>query len=98
MKMGATIDNSHLPSFLPIDGVSLSGVNVKSVSRPAGGPAAKGAGGNTGQGQVRYLPRDGILERYFQSRFLGINSSLLRLEFCLVFYPHFSVLQNATHE
>ncbi len=26
-------------------------------------------------------PRDGILERHFQSRFLYIDSSLLRLEF-----------------
>ncbi len=64
---------THLPSFLPIDDVPLEGVNVKSVSRAASGPAAKGAGGNTGQGQVRCLPRDGILERHFQSRFLGIN-------------------------
>ncbi len=32
----------------------------------------------------------GILERHFSSRFLGINSSLLRLEFLYVFfYPHF---------
>jgi hypothetical protein len=67
-------------SYLYIDDVSLSGVNVKSVSRAASGPAAKDAGGNTGHGQVRCLPRDGILERHFQSRFLGINSSLLRIE------------------
>jgi hypothetical protein len=26
------------------------------------------------------------------------NSSLLRLEFCMIFYPHFSFLQNAIHE
>ncbi len=50
--MGNHYINSHLPSFLPIDDVPLAGVNVKSVSRAAGGPAAKGAGGNTGQGQV----------------------------------------------
>ncbi len=37
---------------------------------------------------------DGILERKFSLRFLGINSSLLRL----VFYRHFSVLQNVIHE
>jgi hypothetical protein len=33
--------------------------------------------------------RDGILERHFKSRFLGINSSPLRLEVGLVFYPLF---------
>ncbi len=37
--------------------------------------------------------RDGILERHFQSGFLCKNSSLLRLEVFLVFYP-----QNAIHE
>jgi hypothetical protein len=42
--------------------------------------------------------RDGILERHFYSRFLGIKSSLLRLEYCLVFYPNFSVLQDAIQE
>ncbi len=26
------------------------------------------------------------------------NSSLLRLEFCMIFYPHFSFLQNGIHE
>ncbi len=33
--------------------------------------------------------RDGILEQPFKSRFLCINLSLLKLEFYLVFYPHF---------
>ncbi len=33
--------------------------------------------------------RDGILERHFQSRFLGINSCIL--SFYLVFYPNFLV-------
>jgi hypothetical protein len=33
--------------------------------------------------------RDGILERHFYSRFLGINSSLLRLEFLSSFLPSF---------
>ncbi len=42
--------------------------------------------------------RDGILELNFLSRLQCINSGLLRLEFCLVFQPHFYVLQNAGHE
>ncbi len=33
--------------------------------------------------------RDGILERHFPSRFMGINSSLLRLEFLSGFLPAF---------
>ncbi len=36
------------------------------------------------------LSTDGILEQHFLSRFLGINTSLLRLEICLLFYPDFS--------
>jgi hypothetical protein len=37
-----------------------------------------------------FVTRDGILEQQFLSRFLGIISSLLRLDFfCLVFYPPF---------
>ncbi len=34
----------------------------------------------------------------FLLRFLGTNSSLLRLKFLSSFYPHFSVLKNAVHE
>jgi hypothetical protein len=30
--------------------------------------------------------------------FLATNSNLLRLEFCVIFYPHFSVLKNAFPE
>jgi hypothetical protein len=41
--------------------------------------------------------REGILERHFYSGFLGINLSLLRLEFFLVFCPNF-FLQNAIQE
>jgi hypothetical protein len=37
-------------------------------------------------------------EWHFYSRFLAINSSRRRLMFLSGFYPHFSVLQNATHE
>ncbi len=33
--------------------------------------------------------RDGILEQHFQSKFLGINWSLLRLEFLSGFLPSF---------
>ncbi len=44
------------------------------------------------------ITRVGILERHFYLMFLDINSSLRRLEFCLVFYPRFSLLQNAIHE
>ncbi len=35
------------------------------------------------------MDRVGILERHFQSLFLGINSSLLRLEFWSCFLPSF---------
>ncbi len=45
-----------------------------------------------------YLFRDGILERHFLSRFLGINSKLLRLKFLSGFLPSFSFLQNACHK
>jgi hypothetical protein len=39
------------------------------------------------------------IERHFLPRFLGINSSLLGLDFLSDFsYPLFSVLQNAFHE
>ncbi len=43
---------------------------------------------------------DDILERHFYSRFLGLNSNrvLSDSSFCLVFYPHFSVIQNSVHE
>ncbi len=44
-------------------------------------------------------PEMEFLNSIFQSRILGINSSLLRLEFLAGFlYPHFSVLQTAVHE
>jgi hypothetical protein len=33
------------------------------------------------------ITRDGNLERHFYSRFLGINSNLLRLEFLSGFLP-----------
>jgi hypothetical protein len=38
---------------------------------------------------VSLFCRDGILERHFLSRFLGINSSLFRLEFLSGFLPSF---------
>ncbi len=42
---------------------------------------------------------DRILEQPFQSRFWGINSRVFSVSsFCLFFYPHFSVLQNAIHK
>jgi hypothetical protein len=96
MKMGQPLITPTYPHFYLLTTFLCQALKI--VSKPAGGPAAKGAGGNTGQGQVRCLPRDGILERHFQTRFLGIYSSLLRIEFFLVFYPHFSVPQNAIHE
>ncbi len=42
-----------------------------------------------------HLTRSRILERHFQSRFLGINLCLFGLEFCLVFYlifPFYKIL------
>ncbi len=42
--------------------------------------------------------RGGILERHFKSRFLGINSGLLRLETLSGFLPLFFFLQNAIHK
>jgi hypothetical protein len=38
-----------------------------------------------------YIDRDGFLERHFCSMFLGINSSLLRLEFLSGFLPSFAI-------
>jgi hypothetical protein len=35
---------------------------------------------------------DGILELHFLSRFLGINSSLLRLEFSTLIFPFYKML------
>jgi hypothetical protein len=42
--------------------------------------------------------RDGILERQFLSRFLGINSRLLRLETLSGFLPLFFFSTNAIHK
>ncbi len=41
--------------------------------------------------QVFHL-RDGILERHFQSRFLGINSSPMRLQFSTFTFPLYKML------
>ncbi len=42
--------------------------------------------------------RNGILERQFYSRFLGISLILLRLGFLSGLYSPYSVLQNTIHE
>ncbi len=44
-----------------------------------------------GGGEINLFPEEmEFLNGIFSRGFLGINSGLLRLEFCLVFFPHYS--------